>query len=54
MTAPWKALFTSAPVWAYIAGEFTANYMLYTLLTLIPQFINYVLAFDTAEVGIQE
>ena len=43
---PWKAAFTSLPVWAIIIAHFTENWGFYTLLTELPTFLKDVLHFD--------
>ncbi len=36
---PWKAMFTSAAVWAIVASHFSENWGFYTLLTQLPSFL---------------
>lgn len=43
---PWKAIFTSVPLWATFATQFGSNYCFWTLLTQIPTYMNYVMHFD--------
>ncbi|KAJ8946315.1 hypothetical protein NQ318_004204 [Aromia moschata] len=43
---PWKAIFTSLPVWATIVGAFGQNWGYSTLLTEIPNYMNKVMKFD--------
>lgn len=45
---PWKAIFTSAAVWAIVASNFAENWGFYTLLTQLPTFLkgmSFYLAF---------
>ena len=48
---PWKALFTSMPVWAIIVCHFCNNWSLYVLLSWLPTFVNQGLGVDYAAVG---
>ncbi|GBP09402.1 hypothetical protein EVAR_5824_1 [Eumeta japonica] len=36
---PWRAMLTSAPVWAIVAAHFSENWGFYTLLTFLPTFM---------------
>lgn len=48
---PWKALLTSAPVWAIVVAHFCNNWSLYVLLSWLPTFVNKGLGVDYASVG---
>lgn len=48
---PWKAFFTSGPVWAIIFANFSTDWGLYTFLTNIPTFYKEVLFFDIQSNG---
>lgn len=48
---PWKAIFTSMPVWAIVAAHFSENWGFYTLLTELPSFLKHRLNFDLSEAG---
>lgn len=37
---PWKAIFTSAPVWAIVSSHCAENWGFYTLLTQLPTFLS--------------
>lgn len=43
---PWLKIITSVPVWALLAVQAGHNYSFWTLLTQIPTYMNYVMAFD--------
>jgi len=47
---PWRAIFTSGPVWAIIVANFCVDWGLYTYLTNIPTFFYEVLFFDIKSV----
>lgn len=51
-TIPWKAIFTSAPVWALFIAQSGQIYCFWTLLTQIPSYMNYVLKFDIKHNGV--
>jgi len=51
VSVPWKALFTSMPVWAIIVAHFCNNWSLYVLLSWLPTFVNQGLGVDYAAVG---
>lgn len=40
ITPPWRAIFTSAPVWAIVASHCAENWGFYTLLTQLPTFLS--------------
>jgi ACS family sodium-dependent inorganic phosphate cotransporter len=40
VSPPWRAIFTSAPVWAIVASHCAENWGFYTLLTQLPTFLN--------------
>ncbi|XP_044252508.1 putative inorganic phosphate cotransporter isoform X1 [Tribolium madens] len=43
---PWKAIFTSWPMWAIIVANFGQNWGYSTLLTEIPNYMNKIMHFD--------
>ncbi|KAL9965860.1 hypothetical protein ACROYT_G029714 [Oculina patagonica] len=48
---PWKAIFTSLPVWAIVVAHFSENWGFYTLLTELPSFLKHRLDFDLSKAG---
>ncbi|XP_059615178.1 vesicular glutamate transporter 1-like [Phlebotomus argentipes] len=48
---PWKAIFTSAAVWAIVASNFAENWGFYTLLTQLPTFLKDTLGFELGKTG---
>ncbi|KAK0182538.1 hypothetical protein PV327_000667 [Microctonus hyperodae] len=48
---PWKAILTSAPVWAIVAAHFSENWGFYTMLTQLPTFMSDVLDFKLQKTG---
>ncbi|XP_066253956.1 putative inorganic phosphate cotransporter [Euwallacea similis] len=46
---PWKAIFSSGPVWALFITQTGNNYCFWTLLTQIPSYMNYVMNFNIKE-----
>ncbi|XP_048453235.1 sialin isoform X1 [Rhincodon typus] len=48
---PWKSLWTSLPLWAIIVPHFCYNWTFYTLLTLLPTYMEEILQFDIKENG---
>ncbi|KAK7093970.1 hypothetical protein V1264_007649 [Littorina saxatilis] len=50
-STPWRAIFTSGPVWAIITAHMCNNYTNYTLLTSLPTFMKEVLKFDIKRNG---
>lgn len=49
---PWKAIFTSRPVWAILVAHMCGNYGAYMLLTKLPAYMKEVLKFDIKSNGI--
>ncbi|ESO94691.1 hypothetical protein LOTGIDRAFT_54049, partial [Lottia gigantea] len=49
---PWKAIFTSLPVYAIVVSNTTSDWGAYTLLTNIPTYMKEVLKFDIASNGL--
>ena len=47
---PWKAIFTSLPVWAIVAAHFGANWIIYLSLTELPTFLALALDYPVAQV----
>ncbi|XP_076437036.1 sialin-like [Babylonia areolata] len=43
---PWKAIFTSLPVWAIIAAHTLGNYTYYMIMTQMPTYMKEVLKFN--------
>jgi len=48
---PWKKIFTSLPVWAVSVANFCSMWSLYTLLTSLPQYFEYILGFSISANG---
>ena len=48
---PWKAIWTSTPVWAIIVAHFAESWGFFTLLTELPSFLKDVLDFDLTKSG---
>ncbi|KAL0892421.1 hypothetical protein ABMA27_015534 [Loxostege sticticalis] len=48
---PWRAMLTSAPVWAIVMAHFSENWGFYTLLTFLPTFMQDVFKFETSQTG---
>ncbi|XP_039291932.1 sialin [Nilaparvata lugens] len=51
MRVPWKAIATSGPVWALLITHLAQNWGFWTLLTLMPTYINSVLGFNIKSNG---
>ncbi|XP_043536423.1 sialin isoform X2 [Chiloscyllium plagiosum] len=49
---PWRSLWQSLPLWAIIVPHFCYNWTFYTLLTLLPTYMEEILQFDIKENGI--
>lgn len=49
---PWKAIFTSLPVWAILVANAAGNYGAYMLLTQMPTYLKEVLRFDIKSNGL--
>ncbi|XP_068183676.1 sialin-like isoform X2 [Antennarius striatus] len=49
---PWRAIVTSRPLWAIVVAHFSFNWTFYTLLTLLPTYMNDVLGFSIQHNGI--
>ncbi|XP_059173982.1 sialin-like [Physella acuta] len=49
---PWKAIFTSRPVWGILIAHACGNYGAYMLLTKLPAYMKEVLKFDIKSNGI--
>uniref|UniRef100_A0A2P2HW34 Sialin-like n=1 Tax=Hirondellea gigas TaxID=1518452 RepID=A0A2P2HW34_9CRUS len=45
-SVPWKAVWTSMPVWAIIVAHTCSNWGWYMLLVKLPTFMRYILKFD--------
>lgn len=48
---PWGAIFSSRAVWAVVAGHTAHNWLFYTLLTYLPDYLTYELDFNIKEAG---
>jgi ACS family sodium-dependent inorganic phosphate cotransporter len=48
---PWKAIFTSVPLYAIAITHFAYNYGYYTLLTQLPMYMRDILDFDLTKSG---
>uniref|UniRef100_A0A8C9Y7Z9 Sialin n=1 Tax=Sander lucioperca TaxID=283035 RepID=A0A8C9Y7Z9_SANLU len=48
---PWRAILTSMPLWAIVVAHFSYNWTFYTLLTLLPTYMNDVLGFSIQQNG---
>ncbi|XP_075220051.1 putative inorganic phosphate cotransporter [Lycorma delicatula] len=51
MKVPWKKIVTSVPMWALLLTHLAQNWGFWTLLTLMPSYINAVLGFDIKSNG---
>ncbi|KAH9496064.1 hypothetical protein Btru_012626 [Bulinus truncatus] len=49
---PWKAIFTSRPVWGILVAHACGNYGAYMLLTKLPAYMKEVLKFDIKSNGV--
>ncbi|XP_067877196.1 sialin isoform X2 [Heterodontus francisci] len=50
---PWGSLWTSLPLWAIIVPHFCYNWTFYTLLTLLPTYMEEILQFDIKEMSLK-
>ncbi|XP_026165654.1 sialin isoform X2 [Mastacembelus armatus] len=48
---PWRAIVTSIPLWAIVVAHFSYNWTFYTLLTLLPTYMNNILGFSIQQNG---
>ncbi|XP_030627244.1 sialin [Chanos chanos] len=48
---PWKSILTSLPLWAIVVAHFSYNWTFYTLLTLLPTYMNSILGFSIQQNG---
>ncbi|KAF5910114.1 Elongation factor 1-alpha 1 [Clarias magur] len=48
---PWSSILTSLPLWAIVIAHFSYNWTFYTLLTLLPTYMNDILGFSIKENG---
>ncbi|XP_036407704.1 sialin-like [Megalops cyprinoides] len=48
---PWASIFCSVPVWAIVVAHFSFNWTFYTLLTLLPTYMNNILGFSIQQNG---
>ena len=51
MKTPWKAIFTSVPMWALIIVHCGQNWGYWTLITELPTYMNDILKFNLKEVS---
>uniref|UniRef100_A0A1B6DWX2 Putative inorganic phosphate cotransporter n=1 Tax=Clastoptera arizonana TaxID=38151 RepID=A0A1B6DWX2_9HEMI len=52
MPTPWKAIFTSVPMWALIITHFCHGWGFWTMLTMIPTYMSSILKFDIKKNGL--
>uniref|UniRef100_W5KAI8 Sialin n=1 Tax=Astyanax mexicanus TaxID=7994 RepID=W5KAI8_ASTMX len=48
---PWMSILTSVPLWAIVVAHFSYNWTFYTLLTLLPTYMNDILGFSIKQNG---
>ncbi|XP_028844899.1 sialin [Denticeps clupeoides] len=48
---PWMSILTSVPLWAIVVAHFSYNWAFYTLLTLLPTYMNDILGFSIKQNG---
>ncbi|KAJ8402712.1 hypothetical protein AAFF_G00363840 [Aldrovandia affinis] len=48
---PWSSIFSSLPLWAIVVAHFSYNWTFYTLLTLLPTYMNKILGFSIQQNG---
>ncbi|KAM9804095.1 sialin [Neosynchiropus ocellatus] len=48
---PWRSIATSVPLWAIVVAHFSYNWTFYTLLTLLPTYMNDILGFSIQQNG---
>lgn len=51
MRTPWKAIFTSVPMWALIIVHCGQNWGYWTLITELPTYMNDVLEYNLVDVS---
>lgn len=51
MRTPWKAIFTSVPMWALIIVHCGQNWGYWTLITELPTYMNEVLEYKLVDVS---
>lgn len=49
---PWKAIFTSVPLWALVAAQIGHDWGFFTMVTDLPKYMSDVLKFSVGENGI--
>ncbi|XP_077351196.1 sialin isoform X2 [Festucalex cinctus] len=49
---PWRAIVTSCPLLAIVVAHFSYNWTFYTLLTLLPTYLNDILGFSIQQNGL--
>ncbi|XP_012787603.1 sialin isoform X1 [Sorex araneus] len=49
---PWIPMLKSLPLWAIVVAHFSSNWTFYTLLTLLPTYMNEILRFNIQENGV--
>lgn len=52
LAVPWKAMFTSFPLWALVAAQIGHDWGFFTMVTDLPLFMSDILNFDVMENGI--
>ncbi|KAM4607677.1 sialin [Polymixia lowei] len=48
---PWGSILSSRPLWAIVVAHFSYNWTFYTLLTLLPTYMNKILGFSIQQNG---
>lgn len=49
---PWRSIVISGPLWAIVVAHFSYNWTFYTLLTLLPTYMNDILGFSIQQNGL--
>ncbi|XP_036402681.1 sialin [Megalops cyprinoides] len=50
-SVPWGSILSSLPLWAIVVAHFSYNWTFYTLLTLLPTYMNNILGFSIKQNG---
>jgi len=51
---PWTSILKSLPLWAIVVAHFSYNWTFYTLLTLLPTYMNDILGFSIQQVSAKQ
>lgn len=51
-TIPWKAIFSSGPVWALIIGQWGHDWGLFTMVIDLPKYMKVILKFNIKQNGL--